>query len=54
MNTLVQVFVWTHVSVSLGWVPNGGIAGLEATFTSNFLENHLFFKVAARFQAHLQ
>lgn len=27
MNICVQVFVWTSVSISLGYVPESGIAG---------------------------
>lgn len=31
---------WTHVLVSLGWAPSGGISGSYANFMSDFLGDH--------------
>ena len=40
MNIHVQIFVWTYVFISLGYVPRSGIAGPYGNLLLNHLRNH--------------
>ena len=44
MNIHVQIFVWTYVFISLGYIPRSGIAGSNGNF--NFLRNDKLFSMA--------
>ena len=39
LNICVQVFVWTYVFYSLGYMPRSRIAGLQDNSMFNFLRN---------------
>ena len=39
MSICVQVFVWTYVFISLGYIPRSGIAGSYGNFTFKLLRN---------------
>ena len=50
MNIHVQVFVWTYVFLSLGYISRSGIAGSYGNSMFNFWRNSkLFSKVAVPF-----
>ena len=39
MNACIQVFVWAHVSISLGYIPRSGITGSFDNTVFNILGN---------------
>ena len=36
VNVYIQIFVWTSVSIFLGYIPRSGIAGLHGTSVFTF------------------
>ena len=44
MNICVQIFVWTYIFTSLGFIPRSGIAGSCGNSVLNLLNNSLCFQ----------